>query len=464
MPRKIGIVLFVLGVLSSSTDASALGCSNRSHNFTSAQEVARDSQLKSKSNDELRSAAVVHPEPEYPPLAKAARVSGNVEVEITIDQEGRVISARAVSGHPLLKDSATAASKQWRFDPKRLSQTPTALAGTLTFVFDLVAAQRKNKEHSSVKAAQFTNNVSICREELRKPLLDSKKLAIALANLAASVYDENTIDKAINLFEEAERQKEPTTEASPYYAELLVQKYNVVLDRSLDKPENSSLSGQLLSPALQIFLEAYSNEAGKELVDGRKLEDIGWRIGNLYERLGRKDEAIQWFQSMLNSPGLTDGSRAAIAYYLGVHYWRKAYDLTSSYTRNHELIPDAYIPQIRQWLSDGHSYIELTHSLAPRHANSFFYEKLLVLIDLSLETDPDKRTALNERARQFQDQFTSLIRESREAEDSSNSSYAKPYVSGFPSLNFLGLAVLAPPPPPPPPPPPTSPDVRPPRW
>ncbi|HKS40594.1 MAG TPA: energy transducer TonB, partial [Blastocatellia bacterium] len=39
-------------------------------------------------------------EPAYPPLAKAALISGAVIVEVTVDEEGKVIAARAISGHP----------------------------------------------------------------------------------------------------------------------------------------------------------------------------------------------------------------------------------------------------------------------------------------------------------------------------------------------------------------------------
>src|SRR5215469_4875699 len=51
----------------------------------------------------LQASAINRVQPEYPPLAKAARVSGRVVVEVTVDELGNVTSARAISGHPLLK-------------------------------------------------------------------------------------------------------------------------------------------------------------------------------------------------------------------------------------------------------------------------------------------------------------------------------------------------------------------------
>jgi outer membrane biosynthesis protein TonB len=54
-----------------------------------------------KSTGALMASATNRAEPEYPPLAKAAHVTGAVAVEITTDESGAVISAKAISGHPL---------------------------------------------------------------------------------------------------------------------------------------------------------------------------------------------------------------------------------------------------------------------------------------------------------------------------------------------------------------------------
>src|SRR5678816_1571975 len=50
----------------------------------------------------LNGKAISLPKPAYPPIARAAHASGTVVVQVTIDENGNVISARAVSGHPLL--------------------------------------------------------------------------------------------------------------------------------------------------------------------------------------------------------------------------------------------------------------------------------------------------------------------------------------------------------------------------
>ncbi len=76
-------------------------------------------------------------QPPYPAIAKAARAQGAVQVAVTISEEGRVTSAEAVSGHPLLKEAAVAAARQWTFKPTELSGTPVKVQGILTFNFTL---------------------------------------------------------------------------------------------------------------------------------------------------------------------------------------------------------------------------------------------------------------------------------------------------------------------------------------
>jgi protein TonB len=75
--------------------------------------------------------------PPYPELAKRAHVSGIVTVQILLDEQGRVISARATNGHPLLTAAAERAASQTRFSPTYLSNQPVKVTGVITFKFVL---------------------------------------------------------------------------------------------------------------------------------------------------------------------------------------------------------------------------------------------------------------------------------------------------------------------------------------
>lgn len=93
--------------------------------------------VKPISGGVLNTKAVSKPEPAYPPLAKAARASGTVVVKVTVDETGKVVSAEAVAGHPLLRPAAVAAAREAKFTPTLLSGTPVRVTGLLTYTFVL---------------------------------------------------------------------------------------------------------------------------------------------------------------------------------------------------------------------------------------------------------------------------------------------------------------------------------------
>jgi TonB family protein len=83
----------------------------------------------------LNGKALTLPQPTYPPIARAARASGTVNVEVVIDEFGNVIAAYAVSGHPLLQAAAVSAARQAKFSPTSVNGEPTKISGILTYNF-----------------------------------------------------------------------------------------------------------------------------------------------------------------------------------------------------------------------------------------------------------------------------------------------------------------------------------------
>ena len=83
----------------------------------------------------LNGKAISLPRPEYSAVARTAKASGNVTVEITIDEEGNVVSARSVSGHPLLQSAAVTAARQARFTPTKVSGQAVKVNGVLVYTF-----------------------------------------------------------------------------------------------------------------------------------------------------------------------------------------------------------------------------------------------------------------------------------------------------------------------------------------
>jgi TonB family protein len=104
--------------------------------------------------------------PPYPPTAKAARASGTVLVWIVIGETGEVLEADVASGHPLLRDAALQAARQWIFSPTTLSGRPVKIRGLLQFNFKLI-----DGELSPAQYARSATKYAVNTERLdRRPV------------------------------------------------------------------------------------------------------------------------------------------------------------------------------------------------------------------------------------------------------------------------------------------------------
>lgn len=83
----------------------------------------------------INSMAIQLPKPVYSAIAKAARAAGVVQVQVLIDEKGKVVSARALSGHQLLLRESVQAAYQARFTPTYLSDQPVKVSGVITYNF-----------------------------------------------------------------------------------------------------------------------------------------------------------------------------------------------------------------------------------------------------------------------------------------------------------------------------------------
>jgi protein TonB len=74
-------------------------------------------------------------QPPYPAIARSAHVTGQVTVQVLIDENGNVISASAASGHPLLRAAAVNAARSSKFSPTKLSGQPVKVNGVIIYNF-----------------------------------------------------------------------------------------------------------------------------------------------------------------------------------------------------------------------------------------------------------------------------------------------------------------------------------------
>ena len=69
------------------------------------------------------------------PSARAVRAAGTIKVQVTIDEDGNVISAEAIEGHPLLRTASVKAARMSKFKQTLLLGTPVKVTGIITYNF-----------------------------------------------------------------------------------------------------------------------------------------------------------------------------------------------------------------------------------------------------------------------------------------------------------------------------------------
>ncbi|HEY3971374.1 MAG TPA: energy transducer TonB [Candidatus Sulfotelmatobacter sp.] len=91
--------------------------------------------------------------PVYPPLARQARVVGDVRIQLTIGTDGSVESAEVVSGHPMLKQAALDSAQKSQFECRRCTDSGMSYSLTYTFGF-LDNGYRKVDQERSVHSSK----------------------------------------------------------------------------------------------------------------------------------------------------------------------------------------------------------------------------------------------------------------------------------------------------------------------
>jgi protein TonB len=76
-------------------------------------------------------------QPNYPPLARQARIQGQVLLQAEISKDGTIENLRLISGHPMLAPAAIEAVKQWRYRPYMLNGEPVAVETQVQVNFTL---------------------------------------------------------------------------------------------------------------------------------------------------------------------------------------------------------------------------------------------------------------------------------------------------------------------------------------
>jgi protein TonB len=75
--------------------------------------------------------------PQYPAIARAARIQGIVVLQATISRSGTIENLRVISGPTMLQQAAMDAVRSWRYKPYLLNGEPVEVETTINVVFNL---------------------------------------------------------------------------------------------------------------------------------------------------------------------------------------------------------------------------------------------------------------------------------------------------------------------------------------
>jgi TonB family protein len=314
------------------------GVSVRAHQPEQSVEAPK---IIRKSGGVLQASATQRVEPVYPPLAKAAHVSGAVVVEVTIDESGTVQSARAISGHPLLKDAAVQAAQGWKFQPTSLSGTPVKVIGTITFNFQmdsnagvpsLDAAEKEVDKHPDSAQAHYDLALALNRLSRVDEAIQALKDAIGIDHSFQVAYrtlgeyllmmGSEREGEAIDTLKEAirlnPRDVETLLTLGSFYSRR--QRYSEAVELYQDAIKEN--------PAIDLYIElgnVYDIMGNAERAEDEYKQAIqavpssinGYlALGGLYSKVARHDEAIETLK-MAMGKGPNDN---VVHYALGMAY------------------------------------------------------------------------------------------------------------------------------------------------
>ena len=97
----------------------------------------RDPAARARVAGRLAGLLIRQVKPNYPPLARQARIQGTVVLQAVISKDGSIENLHLVSGHPMLAPAAIDAVKQWKYKPYFLNGEPVEVETTINVNFTL---------------------------------------------------------------------------------------------------------------------------------------------------------------------------------------------------------------------------------------------------------------------------------------------------------------------------------------
>lgn len=160
--------------------------------------------------------------PAYPPIAKAARVSGTVVLQATISKAGIIENLRVISGPAMLQQAALEAARTWRYRPYLLMGKPVEVQTTINVIFTLGGGTPPSQTDDSQNAASSLSQ-PIAVPLPPQPATDGPSLATTMQFIQDKMNEQGKINYALYTHDNAKGEDWPVYQIS-------IQASNVIAD------------------------------------------------------------------------------------------------------------------------------------------------------------------------------------------------------------------------------------------
>jgi len=313
----------------------------------------------------LKAAAINLPKPEYPSAARFAHVGGKVEVHIIVDEKGEVVTARSMSGNPLLTDAAETAARKATFSRAKLSSEPGRVYGVINYDFDLPAAEVSSITTNTLSALSTENAKNSVNEEASSPVSTKPQGA---SPIVEAVNGTNSSEPAAARYERALSYLSPNANADGVaalkeaiqrnpndgvayrnlgiaYSGMGQHKEAIAVFKMAIKisPELLDAQGYLhlghaylalrkdsqalaaFKQAMYIVREEALDPEGKKIAQSPSVEELHYSLSLAYHRLGRYPDAIKELTQVIAlNPKLAEAYYSLAVAYIGIGDRRSA--------------------------------------------------------------------------------------------------------------------------------------------
>jgi tetratricopeptide (TPR) repeat protein len=236
----------------------------------------------------------------------------------------------------------------------------------------------------------------------------NKLRAKASLNDGAREFNKGRYEAAQEKFEFAMKLSPDLANAQLFYARALNSRFDQELTEDL---------GLKAIEAYETIIR--SNQSDHDAVD----KALAFQ-SSVYDSLSRvspdkselyKEKSRETILKRGELPGATANTKAIVYHKLGADYWHECYhEVSAPYIARRQPIPPEAQEKMKALIRKAHEYLNKAISVDPQYADAYFYEKLVLLEELKLETNPAKQNELKAQVKKLEDLYLQLQKQKQQ--------------------------------------------------